>query len=64
MSQGGRDSRRAIHPRQHRVCLAEPRMDGLRAEAWSYLTPNSRDVYVRLIGPSGHIVTAHLRVAR
>ena len=51
-------------PRQHRVRLSEPRMDGLSAEGWSYINPKSREVYVRLLGPKGHIVTACVVVPR
>ena len=51
-------------PQQHRVRLWEPRFDGLSAEAWSYINPKSREVYVRLLGPKGHIVTARLVVPR
>lgn len=56
--------KRAVRPRRHRVRLFKPSMNGLSAEAWSYGSTKSRELFVQLLGPHGHIVTARVLVPR
>jgi hypothetical protein len=47
-----------LAPTKHRVSLRrEAREDGLSAEAWSYNSKGSREIFVRIVNANGHLVS-------